>query len=285
MKKKPNKKHWLLGGIGFFVVCLLIWQQQAEQNIRWIPDYDTTDITPFVTRLAQGDSLTDEEYGQLFNQTGIGVEGVARLLQADRIEDLDYYQSLYFHPLWVDCVANSILSREEFFVDAQGERVGIVPLVPLEPGDILLTPNSHCFGWRQGHAAIVIDEETTLESVVLGSNSVIQWANKWTAFPAVMVLRFAENSDEIGTKAAEIAVADLNDVPYDLTVGVLSAKDVTEGVLTGTHCAHLVWQCFARLGIDIDSNGGKIVTPQEIATSPHLEVVQMWGIDPDKMWN
>ena len=45
----------------------------------------------------------------------------------------------------------------------------------------------------------------------------------------------------------------------------------------GTQCAHLVWLAYAAYGYDIDSNGGLIVTPKDIAESELFEVVQIYG--------
>jgi len=67
-----------------------------------------------------------------------------------------------------------------------------------------------------------------------------------------------------------------------LTTGILSKKNQKNP--NRTHCAHLVWRAFKQFGIDLDSNGGKIVKPQDIANSPHLEVVQIYGFHPEKLW-
>ena len=37
-------------------------------------------------------------------------------------------------------------------------------------------------------------------------------------------------------------------------------------------------------GYDLDPTGGPLVTPDDIANSPYLEVVQIYGFDPDKLW-
>ena len=45
-----------------------------------------------------------------------------------------------------------------------------------------------------------------------------------------------------------------------------------------------MWQAYFNFGYDLDSNGGAIVVPKDIATSPLLEVVQVYGFDPDRLW-
>lgn len=52
----------------------------------------------------------------------------------------------------------------------------------------------------------------------------------------------------------------------------------------GTQCAHLIWRAYAQFGYDLDSNGGWIVTPKDLANCPDLEVVQVYGMDPDDPW-
>ena len=45
-----------------------------------------------------------------------------------------------------------------------------------------------------------------------------------------------------------------------------------------------MWYAFKHFGIDIDSNGGAVVLPKDIANSDELELVQNFGFDPDKLW-
>ena len=52
---------------------------------------------------------------------------------------------------------------------------------------------------------------------------------------------------------------------------------IAERALSGTHCAHVVWYAYQRIGIDLDSDGGIFVTPYDIQNSPYLEVIQSYG--------
>ena len=54
--------------------------------------------------------------------------------------------------------------------------------------------------------------------------------------------------------------------------------------LKGTQCAHLVWYAYKNFGIDLDCNGGCVVKPQDMANSPYMQVVQIYGFDPEKLW-
>lgn len=300
-KSSPNKKAlWKKRGRNTVIVLaltlsgLFLWKEWAEGSARWVPEY-TQEILP--TWDGKRD-LSPEEEAFYLAQTGLSFVGLERLAEANRLGELGEFQEAFFTPavlieegdsLDVEgypmlCFQNSPISWEELLLNQQGERGVIQPMVPLEVGDILLTPNSRCFGWRQGHAALVVEAEEgiTLESVVLGQNSITQWAEKWQGFPAVVILRATDPT--LGQVATTYAMTYLADIPYDLTVGVLSAKHQKETQISGTQCAHLVWQAYQWAGIDLDSNGGIIVTPQNLAQAPGLEVVQVWGLSPDVLW-
>ncbi len=97
--------------------------------------------------------------------------------------------------------------------------------------------------------------------------------------------------------AAQYAINYLQDIPYHLLAGVgerlfpdgvpivmahateeeNGAVGVPAPQLKGTQCAHLVWYAYKQVGIDLDSDGGILVTPYDIQNSPYLEVVQSYG--------
>ena len=54
--------------------------------------------------------------------------------------------------------------------------------------------------------------------------------------------------------------------------------------LKKTQCSHLVWYPYAQFGYDIDSDGSWLVTPKDITNSEYLEVVQVYGVDPEEIW-
>jgi uncharacterized protein YycO len=73
-------------------------------------------------------------------------------------------------------------------------------------------------------------------------------------------------------------------IPYRLTTGILYKK-YDENGLRYSQCAHFVWYAYKKFGIDLDSNGGAIVKPQDMALSPQVELVQAFGFDFDKLWS
>lgn len=280
-------------------LCLSLWKLWADSSARWVPDY-AMEMLPTITSVEE---LSQEELDFFFAQTGLSLLGLLALEEDGKLDQLELYQRAFFldwemvspedatqytipfSTLPVHCFRNSILSWEEYVLDSEGNRGAYLPLVPLEEGDILLTPNSRAFGWRQGHSALVVGEGVTLESVVLGQNSTFQSLWKWQGFPSVIVLRVRD--PEIAAKAVEYALDYLHDVPYALDVGVLSAKFLPLGEeVKGTQCSHLVWQAYQWAGgLDLDATGTGLVTPQDIAPSQDLDVVQIWGVNPEKMWS
>lgn len=304
VKPSKAKKYWkkiLIVSVVLASVALglYLWTESAEKSARWVPSYEQ-EVLPSFDLVSD---LNQEELQLFYAQTGLTAVGLARLEETNRLTELDVFQRAYFleavemepedsigletpfTQLPMHCEKNSIISWEEYLLDTEGNRGSYLPIVPLEVGDILLTPNSHTFGWRQGHAGIVVDTENwlSLECLVLGQNSKTQWLGKWTGFPAVIILRPKEEG--LGEIAAEYAMEFLFDKAYDLTVGVLSSKYKNPESMAGTHCSHLVWQAYAWCGVDIDSNGGTIIAPQDIVQSQELEVVQIWGVNPEVLWN
>lgn len=269
-------KRWVLClcSVCLVTILLRLWTISAEPSAHWTPDYPMEDLTAVLEK----DILSDDDYALLYTQTGLSRPAVDTLLRQGRSAQIFGIQQVFFTNPTILCEKNSPISREEWSTEA-------CPIAAVENGDILITPNSHTFGWRNGHAALVVDAENrlTLESAVLGEVSGIQSLEKWEHFPAFLVLRVKDLSPEERSLAAAYALEELTDIPYGFMVGLLSPK-YPELPLRETHCAHLIWAAYMRIGIDLDADGGKIVTPKQLAASPQLEVVQVTGIDPQKLW-
>ncbi|MDO5601308.1 MAG: hypothetical protein Q4G07_00935 [Oscillospiraceae bacterium] len=265
-----------LGRTLYLLSALLIlgavWTAKAEPLAHSAPGYPKTDITPVLEQKV----FTQSDYTLLYRQTGLGQAAVDSLCERGEARRLLFFQRQFFAPAQWDCMPGSPVTSQE--VLRQAAEFG-----PLEEGDILLTPCSHCGGWRNGHAALVLDAEKglTLEAVVLGKNSEVRSLESWKSRPAFIVLRLKDTPAE---KRREIALAardQLCGLPYDLLAGIFDGGQKTAG---GTQCAHLVWQAFMAFGYDLDSDGGLVVTPSDLAHSPLLEVVQIYGIEAGKRW-
>jgi len=153
----------------------------------------------------------------------------------------------------------------------------------LRPGDILVTLSTHSMGWRHGHAALVLDEENTLESTVWGEDSCLGKTESWKRYSGFAVLRVMDVATGMGEQVAKYAAEELCGIPYHLSAGFIGEKapDV-EKPYFGVQCAYLVWYAWNSFGVDLDSDGGRLVTATDLLESDKLEVVQLYGMDPRK---
>ncbi len=190
----------------------------------------------------------------------------------------------------------------------------------LQDGDILVSFSSHIFGWRSGHAGIVVDAAggQTLEAIAVGHDSRICSLDSWAEYPSVAVLRLKGASREERAQVAAFAREYLVGIPYRvasftwtvpemplpaepaaLEPSLLKEPAALEPFLpeapaapvrplplripAGTQCAHLVWAAYAHFGYDLDGDGGSVVTPADLFWSSQLEVVQVYGLDPARL--
>ncbi len=265
-------------------VVLRISMAVIEPEAHIFPDYPRIDLEHVLSK----ESFSKEDYNILYFQTGLGRSAIDEIKSgnSDWAQRMLLFQDKFFARISYICEKNSPVSREESIVDESGSYIAGTELAPLHEGYILVTKSSHTYGWRNGHSALVIDAVNgrTLESVVLGKNSSIQDICKWTNYPNFILLRPKNCSYEEMKAIADTAQELLLDIPYDLTVGIFSPKHAGMDKITGTHCSHLIWQAYSYYGFDLDSDGGALVTPNDIANSPMLEVVQVYGVDPGNIW-
>jgi uncharacterized protein YycO len=232
------------------------------------PNAEKTDLSEISSH--DKNALTENDYALIQEQTGLGKAAVQSL---DSLNELTLYQDIYYEDAEYVCQRNSIFSHEEHLKDKTQK------FASLEKGDILITRSSHVFSWRNGHTAIVIDsdEGRTLEAVVIGSRSSVQDISKWEKYPNALVLRLKGATKQERERIAENAEKYLTDKPYNLLVGLWGRKYSDLEEVSSTQCAHLVWLAYASCGYDIDSDGGLICTPKDIAESELFEVVQRVG--------
>ena len=272
--KHKKRKLWLWG-MTAVAFLLILWGVAAENGARTLPSYPQIDITEYLNQK----KLSADDYTILFRQTGLARSGVDALRSEGRERELLFLQEKLFAEVPVECTPNTIITREERIAGGQDDIYTSIPYV--ENGDILVTFNSHALGWRNGHAAIVVDAEKrlTLEARVLGSDSIVMSMEHWKTYPSFVVLRLKDATKEERAAIAEFAGNSIVDIPYHLTAGLGKKLFNNDGqTITGTQCAHLVWYAYQQFGYDLDSNGGLIVTPHDLYKSPLLEVVQVYGM-------
>lgn len=156
-------------------------------------------------------------------------------------------------------------------------------LTQLQPGDILITLSTHSMGWRHGHAGLVIDEYTVLESVTLGTCSELCSTKHWEKYSNCVVLRIKGITPEEQKAVAQYAMENLVDIRYRLLAGVIGDKAPgADGKNFGVQCGYLVWYAWYQMGYDLDSDGGKLVTVHDLLHSDQLEVIQIFGMDDNR---
>ena len=271
MKYKRISLVILLSGS---VLAALLWFSavSTEPLARHLPEYACADLDDLLNkpRCSEGD------YRTLFLQTGLSRTAIDELRAAtsDFKGEVLAYQELFFLDTKWSCSRISPITMEERIETP-------VRLAPLHDGDILITCCSHTFGWRNGHAALVTDADAglTLEAGALGKPSREKSLEGWLTYPSFLVLRVRGITDEQAKAVVRYAKDCLTGIPYDLTVGIVKPKFYPGEKVAGTYCSHLIWQAYMRSGIDLDANGGVLVTPADLAESPLLETVQLYGVD------
>lgn len=273
-KQAARKLFWVFFWINMLVIILLGWMISCEQAAHTAPSWEQEELAGILGKPV----LEEEDYKILRCQTGLSPQLIDELRSQGRETDILLAQEKYFQPVEIRCRKSTILTHQEYLADESGEPVKGMPVFQVEDGDILITFCSHFLGWRNGHAAIVVDaeERLTLEAQVLGSFTCIDSLDNWEYYPSFLVLRPIGMEEEDRQEVAAYAREKLQGIPYRLS----ALTDMTEGDITvGTQCAHLVWYAYYRAGCNLDSDGGWIVTPGDIARSPLLEVVQSYGMN------
>lgn len=277
-------------GMALLLGGLRLWREHTEPLAHWSPEYSREELQT----IAEKKVLSEEEYRFLFYQTGLSRRAVERIPLSERMQVLREAQEAFFLNPAVSCERSTLISWEE-----RNQDRNLPGLWGLQDGDILITFCSHAFGWRNGHAALVVDAQNgrTLEAVVMGQDSCLQETEKWRSYPSFLVLRLRGCSREQGSKIATLAMRTGRGIPYGFLQDFLEhldgsavagklpdGKSADDMGLRDTDCSHLIWRIYQNFGVDLDSNGGFFVTPADIAKSPCLEIVQMYGVDVDKVY-
>lgn len=272
---------------------LILWTWRAEEQAHYTPEYKQINLREILEK----EELTDEDYAILAAQTGLARAGIDELYDSGRQELLLFLQQRFFAPVEYECGRSFFIYRSERIVGEESQRKddsgAFLPAV--QNGDILISFSGHFFGWRSGHAAIVINAEEgqTLEAIAVGCDSKICSLEHWEEYPCFALLRLKNVTLEERAEIAAYAKDNLEAIPYRIlsvcstdaierNVGESEEADcpAADALITGTQCAHLVWLAYAHFGFDLDSDGGCIVTPRDIYDSDLLEVVQIYGISP-----
>ena len=258
---------------GGFQLAFVISDKRAEV---WHPDYEAVDLDPV---LAKASPLDGNDYRLLYNQTGLTKKGIDRALShgSDGVEKIKAIQNSYFTERTV---------RQNYFAPliCTDHIYDTAEPIFLEDGDILVTSSTHFSSFRVGHAALVADgaNYTIFQATQVGDESGFVDVGNFTNRINFMVLRLKDEvaDNELRAKIVEYAVTNLIGKPYNPFCGIITNKNKCDQ----TMCSHVVWYAFKQFGIDLDSTGGAVVSPRDIARSPYLELVQVFGFNPQKLW-
>ena len=279
VKKRLSKTKifWITFAVFICAVMLICLAMQiallcADRIKCWHPDYERVDLSGILNK----SELTDGDYELIFNQTGLTQIGTDRILARgeDGKRRLLKIQDDYFaeHKVKGEIYAPLICSDK---IDAS------VTSVYLEDGDIIITSSTHFSGWRIGHAGLVTSgaRGEVLQASSYGTESGTGNIRDFTGRVNFLVLS-PKADDELKSEVVQFALSNLKGKRYSVTAGLFSDKNK----INATQCAHLVWFAYKKYGIDLDGNGGKLVTPRDVANSPEVELVQTFGFNPNKLW-
>ncbi len=279
-KKKLSKRIIALIVCACFIGCILLTAlglqiafMIADGIEVWRPDYEKVEISDILDKAA--DELSEEDYQTLYEQTGLTKVGIDRALAKgqDGKQCIKTIQDNYFKDFEV---INGLFAP---FICT--DRInGYAQAIYLENGDIVVTSSTHISGYRMGHAGLVTDgaNNKVVQAMAYGNPTFIGNISGFTSRVNFMIFT-PKCSAETKAAAAEYAET-LVGTEYSAFTGVFTDKNS----ITKTQCAHLVWYAYMHCGIDLDSDGGLMVTPHDLANSPELELVQVFGFDPEKLW-
>ena len=267
--------------ITIFIIYLFISQFIISHiNTTCYPDYPMEDLS----QIFSSDSIiSDQEYKILFLQTGLGKPAIDILL-ADKEKGgktILKYQQSYFKPVRIKCNPLCLwFVRTDILIDENEQQVFSPEIITLKPGDILLSFSTHSFGWRHGHAGIVLDDNRTLECKVIGKKSSLSTVSHWRNYSNYALLRVKNISDFQRNQVVYYTENHLNDIPYRLLGSMFfHSSNSYKKKGFGVNCSSLIWYAYDSIGIDLNSDGGTFITPKDILDSENIEVIQTYGLN------
>lgn len=213
--RRKRLRSVLACAVPSLAAALFVWTAAAEAGAHYRPEYERTDLEPILRK----EVLDDGDYAILFRQTGLGRSGVEELFDQGRQEELLVLQERFFAPVEYECFQANAVCRSERLIGGAGGEQEVRDFLPtVRTGDILVTFSGHFFGWRSGHAGIVVDAEEgrTLEAVMPGCSSEICALEQWGRYPCFVLLRLKDGTAEETAGIAAYAAENLADIPYSL---------------------------------------------------------------------
>ncbi|MGL4362544.1 MAG: hypothetical protein ACRCSG_04640 [Cellulosilyticaceae bacterium] len=250
----------------------------AQKTMFYTPHITHVDLSNILNQ----SSFSEEDYSLLFEQTGLTKPIIDELYTKQNFQsEILSHQYNYLNPKSPTKRSLNFITNMDEAYDENGKPTKLFKLAPYHNGYIFLTKSTYTANWRHGHAALVVDEirGKTLESLEPGTISIEQNASRWQYYPTFKMMRLKDTPKSTLNEIAQFAQDNLYDIPYNLLVPKKYSNH-----FKSTYCSYIVWQAFMAFGIDLDSTKGFWISPKDIANSPHLELLQIYGFNPDKGW-
>ena len=259
--------------LGALELCVVYAEKSYDQWYAY-GRYEKEDISATLLKTDK----TDEDYEFLYAQTGLTKLGIDGLIEKGNLSRIYKIQDFYFEEHEVVCEPFFPYTYIETLKSDRGT------FCALEEGDIIVSATTHSFFLRVGHATIVVDGDREILGESLGPGSSSDTVGAWTIADLAdfMVLRPTGIPEKVRGEVVSYVQKELMGIDYDFTVGIFSKKFPEE--IKKTQCAHFCWYPYKKFGYDVDANGGVTVKPQDIANSPYFEVVQIFGFNPETLW-
>lgn len=234
----------------------------------WTPKYEKIDIS----YLLDGRELSDEDYELLFRQTGITREGIDDIIACGDVGRISRIQNSFFDG------GGYSYYRFGWLMSSFDKDVGHYAYPVLRDGDIVCCFSTFMSSLEIGHCAIVVDGQLNLLAETADYSATFDLINAEDFFkPTAFAVLRPVTDEATKAEAVRIAMDELYGTEYSILAGIFEPK--ARDPINKTHCSHSVWYAYERAGLDLDANGGKIVTPRDIFESPHLELISVRGID------
>ncbi|WP_027398261.1 hypothetical protein [Anaerovorax odorimutans] len=283
MKKNIMKNSFIITASFFIVVIFLIsfLNMNIQKEASFIPNYSKINLQ----KILQKEHFTDDDYKTLLMQTGLGENAVDKIIKTNSYNELNNIFNKYqsdFLKKPNHCIRKiGLVTYEDKIINKEGNIIKAFEIPDIKNGDVVISKSTFSLGWRHGHAALVTNAEKgeIIEATVWGCPTKIKNISSWQSYSSFILLRpkKAIESEEI----SKFALEKLKDIPYGIFTGIPN-KD--PDCISKTQCAHLVWYCYYKFGYDIDSDGGWLVTPKDIARSKFFDIVQVYGVNPEEIW-
>jgi uncharacterized protein YycO len=145
----------------------------------------------------------------------------------------------------------------------------------LQPGDIIFVDLYE--GWSHGgywdHVALYVGGQAVVEATYNGgvcyTPAEIFFERDKPADISVKRLKEMPSREEIIQQAIEYALDQVGK-PFDFTATVTFPLKINE---ENQHCAEVIWRAYKTAGIELDSDDGVVLYPDDIYYSPRLRPI------------